>query len=104
MVSYHIALGCLTIIKLGKIFKPGHIYTVRSILIRHLKRKMIDRLCTFVWQINTANVTHDLLITALYILLMYDLEINRAGLDGGLLKPFQYPRVNNMFQLYTSQV
>ena len=63
-----------------------------------------DRLCTFVWQINTANVTHDLLITALYILLMYDLEINHAGLDGGLLKPFQYPRVNNMFQLYTSQV
>ena len=25
MVSYHIALGCL-IIKLGKIFKPSHIY------------------------------------------------------------------------------
>ena len=47
MVSYHIALGCLTIIKLGKIFEPGHIYTVRSILIRHLKRKMIDYVLLF---------------------------------------------------------
>ena len=30
MVSYHIALGCLIIIKLGKIFKPGHIYIYRE--------------------------------------------------------------------------
>ena len=39
----------------------------------------------FFWQINTANVTHDLLIVHSF---MYDLGINHAGLDRGLLNSF----------------